>query len=328
MDSLTGDGWTLPFFAADTSLLESYVPKRKLRRVDHFARLAALAAFLALEDAGQQMVQGQRTGVVVATGYGASQSTFSFLDTVIEGGDACASPTFFSSSVHNTAAAYVSILTRAAGPSLTISQFDMSVASGLIAARCLLEEEKADIVLFGGVDETCPVLGYCWTRLLARSGAAGLQPFELDRQSALPGEGAVFFVLGRKGSRPAKYGRIIDVALGGSDRIATALSWGIPLVAGLDGHEACGRRYAEHIPPGSRMAAYSHLYGSLPVGPAFDLAAAALALKDGSLYSVPDAAGDYPAWRVIRQAQPLGDSPVGCIKFDQYGNCGIITLRR
>ena len=142
-----------PVYLCDTSRLADFVNKRALRRVDHFSRMAVLASVLALEDAGMLQEDHQNFAVVVASGYGATRTTFSFLDSAIDDGDACASPTLFSNSVHNAAAAHISILLKANGPNVTVSQFEMSVPSALLAASQLLQRKDADGVIFGAVDE-------------------------------------------------------------------------------------------------------------------------------------------------------------------------------
>jgi 3-oxoacyl-[acyl-carrier-protein] synthase II len=155
-----GGSLELPAYRADTEPLEEFVSKRALRRIDHFSRLALLGGYLALQDAGRLEADRSRLGVVIATGYGAMQTTFAFLDSFIDGGDACSSPTHFSNSVHNAAAANLSILLGATGPSLTVSQFELSVHSALLTARQWLAEGRVDAVLLGGVDELGAVLGY------------------------------------------------------------------------------------------------------------------------------------------------------------------------
>jgi 3-oxoacyl-[acyl-carrier-protein] synthase II len=107
-----------PSYIADTSCLTDFVPKRELRRIDHFSQLALAGAFLALKDAGIDRLESKSTGLVICSGYGSSRTTFSFLDSIIENGDDCASPTLFSNSVHNSAAGHISILLTLSGPSL------------------------------------------------------------------------------------------------------------------------------------------------------------------------------------------------------------------
>src|SRR5210317_1765398 len=168
----------MPVFLCDTTALEGFIHKRALRRVDHYSSMAVLGSYLALEDAGMLQINHQKTAVVIATGYGATRTTFSFLDSIFADGDACASPTLFSNSVHNAAAAHISILLKARGPSLTVSQFEMSVPSALLAASQLLQGKDADGVIFGAVDEYCDVLGYCWERFFGPVRRPGIRPLD------------------------------------------------------------------------------------------------------------------------------------------------------
>ncbi|MEW6186962.1 MAG: beta-ketoacyl synthase N-terminal-like domain-containing protein, partial [Thermodesulfobacteriota bacterium] len=99
-----------PAFLADTAGLEKYVNKKSLRRIDHYAKLALLGAYLTLDDAGQ-LETNPRPGMgsIIASGYGATRTTFAFLDSFLDNGDKFSSPTHFSSSVHNAAVAYVTM---------------------------------------------------------------------------------------------------------------------------------------------------------------------------------------------------------------------------
>ncbi|UCF93398.1 MAG: beta-ketoacyl synthase chain length factor [Desulfobacterales bacterium] len=316
----------MPVFLADTSRLAAFIPNRALRRVDHFSRLAALGACLALEDARLPPTVRQALGLVIATGYGATRTTFSFLDTVLDHGDACASPTFFSNSVSNAAAAHVSILLKITGPSLTVSQFEMSVPAALLTACQWLEEKRVEGVLVGGVDEYCAVLGYSWQRFFGPGPTTGTRPLEWGRQSAIAGEGAAFFLLCRDEGDPPDYGFITDIRQGhlrhgGLDLAADAL-----LLLGADGHQACARRYARHLPADARVATYTPLYGSLPVGPAFDMAVAALSIKAGRIFAPPPGAGENPGLKIVPRHARLDATPIRCLKFGREGEYAMVTL--
>ncbi|MEW5910240.1 MAG: beta-ketoacyl synthase chain length factor [Thermodesulfobacteriota bacterium] len=152
-------------FSAKTERLKEFIPKKALRRMDHFSRMAVLAACFALLDAGAPFSLGYRTGVIVASGYGSARATFAFLDSVMEHGDRCGSPIHFSNSVHNSAAAHLSIALEGFGPNSTISLLDMSIPAAFLLAEVWLSEGRVESVLIGGVDEHCPVLEYCWSRL-------------------------------------------------------------------------------------------------------------------------------------------------------------------
>ncbi|MEA3464982.1 MAG: beta-ketoacyl synthase N-terminal-like domain-containing protein [Thermodesulfobacteriota bacterium] len=290
----SGEGF-LPALLAQTDSLTDYVPRRSLRRIDHYSRMALLGGYLALADAGIASDQCGKLGIIVASGYGATSTTFNFLDSIINDGDCCASPTSFSNSVHNVAAAYLSMQLQALGPNLTVSQFDMSISSALHNAACWLAQGRVDTVLVGGVDEHSSVLNYCYQHYFADHAAdltqsdrinpsfGRIKPFTFDRQSAIIGEGASFMVLSRDPSA-VQYGFITDLEAG-NVALQTPQPSSDVLIIGADGHRDSGVRYAQ-LQPTQPLVSCAPCYGSLPVGQAFDLAAAALMLRDQRCYGV------------------------------------------
>jgi len=294
-------GGELPFptLPARAEGVEQFVSPGALRRVDGFSRLAVLAAGSALEHAGLTDVESLRVGLVVATGYGATSTSFAFMDSMVENGDACASPIRFSNSVHNAAAANVAILFGIEGPCLTVSQFEMSVPVALGAAIGWLEEESVEAVLFGGVDELCPQLAYAYARYFGDHPGA-MVPLELERQTAIPGEGAAFFLLRRLDASTRPLAIIEDHWLGAaSDRPD---QMGASLILGADGHRRSGAEYEAFTDCARCHAA---VYGALPVGPAFDLAAAVVTQQ-------------------AREAGPRGSVTV--VKADCHGCIALTTI--
>ncbi|MDR3669381.1 MAG: beta-ketoacyl synthase N-terminal-like domain-containing protein [Holophaga sp.] len=225
---------------ADPAPLERFVPRRGLRRLDRFSRMAALAAHLALEDAGALGDDHDRLGVIVASGWGATGTTLALIDSIIEGGDVCASPILFAGSLHNAAAAHLAILLGARGPSLSVSQFQLSAPSALMAARLWLDQGRAERVLVGAVDELSELAGHLWDRQgeLERPWGPGPR-----------GEGAAFFLLSTREEAREPYCLLEEAVTGRG-----------PGPAGLE-------------PDGP-----SPLYGVMPAAPAFHLAAAAIRL--------------------------------------------------
>jgi len=306
--------------------LEEFINKRALRRVDHFSRMAVLASVLALEDADMLDEDHQHLAVVVSTGYGATRTTFSFLDSVIDDGDACASPTLFSNSVHNAAAAHISLQLKLTGPSLTISQFDQSLVSGLIAARQWLAEKRVDAVLLGVVDEYCSVLGYCWQRYLATQTAGPMQPLDFSRTSAVAGEGAAFFLLQADTDELPKYGSIAKVEMGNLSGSRPWIEAARPLILSCDGHPLSGAVYRQQLAADQPVACYSPLYGSSPVTQGFDLAVAALTFQQQQFFPSTDAGGNYYSGQVVN-ASP-GCNALSCLRFGLNGEYAAIHLTK
>jgi 3-oxoacyl-[acyl-carrier-protein] synthase II len=311
----------MPAFLAETSKLDDFINKRVLRRVDHYSKMALLGAYLALEDAGK--LEGDRStmGIIIASGYGAGRTTFAFLDSFINDGDNLSSPTFFSNSVQNAAVANVSMMLGITGPDFSVSQFDMSVPSALITAQHWLEEGRVDSVLFGAVDEYCDVMGYCWHRYYGDRATVDheMKPFEYDLQTAIPGEGAAFFLLARADENSSRYGYIEDVTMSRCDRDPLVVTDNTLLFIGADGHKQYGGYYKKYIPENARLASYTPFYGSLPIGPAFDVAIAALSYNTGILYSPPSG-------NIAVTDRNMSDKFITCLKINNEGQFGIITL--
>jgi len=97
------------------------------------------------------------------------------------------------------------------------------------------------------------------------------------------------------------------------------------LVLGADGRRESGRRYAAAA-RNARVACYTPLYGSMPAGPAFDLAAAALILKGGRVFPSPGGAfRDFPA-TVPVGGESLGADRVSCLTLAGDEEYGLTTL--
>lgn len=316
-----------PVFLADTSPIEGYLSRPVLRRIDHYAQLALLGAHLALEDAGLLGSPMDKTGILVGTGFGPTRMTFSFLDSLFDSGGTCASPTRFSSSVHNAAAAYIAMILGGTGPDHTVSQFDMSVPTALLTACLWLEEGRVDAVLLGGVDEYCGLLGYCWRRFFGADGGSFMHPLLFDQQSAIPGEGSVFFLLRRGGDGPGRYATIKAVDLGtlhGNNK--APLPENAVLILGADGHRRCSTLYPSQMASHLGATCYTPLYGSLPVGFGFDLAAAALVVREGRLFPPPEPFPTVGPFRFVREIMPLGTSPVCCLKLGSGNAFATVVL--
>lgn len=317
----------MPAFLADTTRLDKYVPKKALRRIDHHAKMAILGSYLALEDAQMLDIDPRGLGIVVASGYGAGATTFAFLDSFLTGNDAYSSPTHFSNSVHNAAAAHISILLGATGPCLTVSQFDMSVSSALITALHWLREERVERVLFGAVDEYCDVLGYCWRRFFGVNRVdAATEPFLFDRQTAVPGEGAAFFLLSRTCGSGNDYGRVTSALMEYRDSTPRLPPDPMLFILGADGNSKSGSRYKQLITNEMNITSYAALYGSFPANMAFDMAAACVSIKARKVYAPPAGITLPPLMNISALPQDLGTNSICCLKVGAGTETGMITI--
>jgi 3-oxoacyl-[acyl-carrier-protein] synthase II len=319
-------GHQFPLFKADSTPLEGYLNKRALRRIDHFSRMALLGAFQAFDDAGQPNLDRSRLGIVICSGFGALSTTFKFLDSVLENGDVFASPTAFSNSVHNAAAAHISMQMKITGPSLTVSQFDQSLVSGLLSAQQWLDEGRVDAVLLGAVDEYCSVLGYCWERFLGGCGWSRMRPLNFSETTAIAGEGAAFFLLQPESSGQSSYGLIEQVETGNLCGSRPQLPTAQPLLLNCDGFPATGEVYRQQLVGIQPVGCYTPLYGVSPVSQAFDLAVGSLALQRDALFPSVDTGGDYFDDAVIEAGQPC--AALSCLRYGMVGDYAAIHLSK
>lgn len=313
----TADGEiSLPCYTAGVIGLDRFVPRASLRRIDRFIQMSLLSSYLAVEDSGIDLKEKTRVGIVLGSGYGPLQTTFAFLDSLIDFGDKCASPTLFANSLHNAPASQASLSLKIQGPSLTLTCFERTTESVMSVARNWLHEGMADYVLAGVGDEYCDVRGYA-TVLSGSRDIAGLKPLDFDECTYLPGEGFVAFLLGR-GPSEKGYGRIIDIKTGNHDAGIARDHEALFLAA--NGEQSTGRFYKPRTTEGNRFRAYSALYGSMPVGNGFDVAIAALSLKEGVIYPSP---GEHTKAECLN-----GSERIGCLAYDRKGNHSLITLSR
>ncbi len=87
------------------------------------------------------------TAVIVANSYGSVDSTLRFIGSINSFGDAGASPTPFTTSVHNSSAGTLSELLGLHGPSTTISQGGTGGIATLRWAHLMLRSHRAPAVL-------------------------------------------------------------------------------------------------------------------------------------------------------------------------------------
>jgi len=178
--------------------------RRERLRTDRCTRLAAVAAHLAVEDAGLDPhggVDPRRTGVVMGSGIGGAGSwEAGFLDFQRGGPPAIRTRTVPMGMV-NGAAAWIAIHYGLTGPCTTVCTACAAGSDALVAAHHMIAAGEADIVLAGGAE--APVVRgvvAAFTRLTALSGRndepqRASRPFAKDRDGFVIAEGAAVLVL-------------------------------------------------------------------------------------------------------------------------------------
>ena len=260
---------------------------KKLRRADKLSKMSVLAAAAAMQDANMDAAASGKVGVILATAFGAHVTTFDFLDGILDFGEANASPTAFSNSVHNAAASYISSSLDIKGPTLTVTRFRFSFPSALQLAMGWLEQGRCDYLLVGAVEQYGDVLGHVADRMLRPAADGIIRPFTFNPTGQVPGEGAAFFLLGRERSDRG-YCDLESVNSPDLPRSAVDLQ-----VSAADGMLSDESLLLSVFEPDVPLAGYAPLYGSMMSGSAFAVASAALMLKRQRLYAVPEQTNPY-----------------------------------
>ncbi len=317
------EGRTRPVYQVDLDAVQDRSLLKKLRRADKLSKMSVLAAADALADCGIADITRKKIGIILATAFGAQVTTFDFLDGILDYGDAGVSPTTFSNSVHNAAASYVSSSLNIQGPTLTITQFRFSFQSALQLAQTWLEQGRCDYLLVGAVDQYGDVLGYIAEQKLTTAQDGRIKPFTFNPTCQVPGEGALFFLLGSDQSDSA-YCSIDSVSTSGDPDSGKLVDINLIDADGLLPDESA---YLSALTPDTLTTAYAPIFGSMMIGGAFNLAAAALMLKQQTHYAAP--VQDNPhALLLLSETRPAHIGSIRSIGCNCFGEQSVVYLSK
>jgi hypothetical protein len=133
----------------------SVVPGMKTRRLDRLSAWALVASSLAIQDAGIDLTQMDRSRITVvfATTFGCVELTESFYQSAVTHGWSGTDPATFPETLANAPAGQVALFHSLRGPNITVGSKAFAGESALLQAASLLRHRQADlaIVLAGDV---------------------------------------------------------------------------------------------------------------------------------------------------------------------------------
>lgn len=205
-----------------------WISPMKLRRMDETGPLALVAAQQALTDASYTVrPEGDdRAGVVLGTYSAGGQATSEYLSALFRGGPTGAPALLFNSTVGNAAAGLAGLEYKLRGPNLTISQKEASGLAAIVTAFDLLNQDRADGLLAGGVDSIYELFYRTHDRFGVMAGATSagedVAPFSRTRSGFVLGEGGFVLWLER-GDRARARGAQIRAELLGVSASSAAI---------------------------------------------------------------------------------------------------------
>ena len=188
---------------------KEFISPVKLRRLDKASQFTIAASKMAIEDGKVNLnkFDRKRIGIILGSGFGGLESSRLFHKDQVLKGPSNISPMLFPNTVPNAAASYTSIELKITGINTTFVQSFCSAEAAIYFAFLKLKQNKADMVLAGGVDELSPMLFHAYDRLgyLTKNKPS---PFNKDGDGFLPGEGAGILLLERYSDAKKRGARI------------------------------------------------------------------------------------------------------------------------
>jgi len=277
---------------------KQFIDPKQIRRMSHVIKMGVAAATECLNQANIDMPGA----IITGTAFGCMEDTITFLTRVVEQHEELLPPTAFIQSTHNTVAAQIALLLKCHNYNNTFVHKGISFESALFDAMMLLNEQEADNILIGGIEEMVDTSFKVLTRLglYKRWPVSNLSLLATASKGTIGGEGAAFFLLGTQSStdnlaaltglktlyKPRSVKESITAFLG-----SYALTIGdIDLViTGKNGdlkNDEVYNMLNGSLFKNTSLANYKHLCGEYPTSSSFALWMAANIIKTGTVPEV------------------------------------------
>ncbi len=172
--------------------------RKYARQTDPVVHFAVVASGEAIKDAdlNLEQVDRGRVGAIIGSGIGGLEEIFDGNKTLIERGPRRINPFFVPKMMLNAAPGNVAIRYGLKGPNFATASACTSANHALGMALRTIQYGDADVILAGGSEAACTVLGmagFCAARAMSTRNedpAHASRPFDKDRDGFVMGEGA------------------------------------------------------------------------------------------------------------------------------------------
>ncbi|MDO6516435.1 beta-ketoacyl synthase N-terminal-like domain-containing protein [Zobellia uliginosa] len=187
---------------------KEYIPPAAARRMARGIKMSTVSSKNALTEAGIENIDA----IIVGTGLGCIGDSERFVSDIIKNDEQFLTPTRFIQSSHNTVAGQIALGLGCKGHNFTFVHSAVSFESSLIDAKMMIENDEAETVLVGGVDElvdhhveTHRLIGH-----IKKEPVASQELLQSKTEGMVMGEGAHFFVLSNQ-KTPSCYAELLAV---------------------------------------------------------------------------------------------------------------------
>jgi len=163
---------------------KQYIPPAAARRMAKGIKMGVVASKIAMEEAGIETVDA----IITGTGMGCMIDSEKFVSAIIDNNEQYLTPTSFIQSTHNTVAGQIALGMECKAYNFTYVHSAISFESALLDAKMQLENDEAQHILVGGVEE----LGEHTTKVHRTINHIKPEPVTLSTVLNSKTEGAVF----------------------------------------------------------------------------------------------------------------------------------------
>ncbi|HSZ25964.1 MAG TPA: beta-ketoacyl synthase N-terminal-like domain-containing protein, partial [Cytophagaceae bacterium] len=183
-----------------------------LRRMSRMIKMGIASSKICLENAGIE----KPGAIITGTGLGCIEDTEKFITSIIQNDEQLLTPTPFIQSTHNTVGGQIALLLGCHEYNFTYVHRGISFESALQDAIMLIQENSADNILVGGIDELTETSFKILQELGIYSRSATINPDMTN--GTMGGEGAAFFVLsGKRSNRSIAKISLVKTFVGETD---------------------------------------------------------------------------------------------------------------
>jgi 3-oxoacyl-[acyl-carrier-protein] synthase II len=200
---------------------DTAVGRKERRRMDRYTQLAIAATREAIAQAGIEIASiATRTGVLIGTGMGGTETFESGVDTMLGRGPKRVSPFFVPMTLPNMASGLVAIDIGALGPNFAPTSACAASGHAIGEAALMIRYGRADVMVAGGSEAPITRIGMAGFNAmgaLSRRNDAperASRPFDKDRDGFVLAEGAAVVVLEERGHAEARGASILGEIIG------------------------------------------------------------------------------------------------------------------
>ncbi len=187
---------------------KDFIPPIAIRRMAKGVKNGIVASTLALREAQLETVDA----IITGTGMGCVEDSEKFLNAILNNDEQFLTPTSFIQSTHNTVGGQIALGLQCKAYNLTYVNGSVSFESALLDAKLKIEEEEANSVLVGGIDETGDYTMSLF-RLIGFIKPENESPYTVlnsTTKGVVFGEGATFFALENE-KKEHTYAEVLDL---------------------------------------------------------------------------------------------------------------------